>query len=373
MRIAIDARLTYYRQGGIANYIRHIVRELPQLDPHTSYIVLHSRKHADALAVPAHAPNVARAALWTPCHHRLEPYTLSAELIPRRLHLLHSPDFIPPRWGARRYVITVHDLNFLHYPRFLTAEARRYYGGQIERAVRQAHHILADSQATKGDLVDLLGASVEKVTVHMLGVEDVFIPQPPQTVRKALAPFDLPAGYILFVGTFEPRKNLPGLLHAYRHLIGDLPDAPPLVLAGRRGWLYEETFDAVNKLGLSARVRWLEDVPQSLLPALYSGASMLVIPSFYEGFGLPALEAMACGTPTVVSDRASLPEVVGPAGFLVDPDDVGSIAHGLHALLTDSALRGRLVSAGLRRARAFTWRRTAEVVLGVYRAVLATL
>ena len=373
MHIVIDARLAYYRQGGIANYIRHLVRELPPLDPDTSYTVLHSRKHTAALAAPPYAPNVVRAALWTPCHHRLEPYALSAELLPRRLDLLHSPDSIPPRWGARRYVITVHDLNFLHYPRFLTAEARRYYNGQIARAVRQAHHILADSQATKADLVDLLGVPAEKVTVHMLGVEEVFTPQPLAAVEKALAQFALPAGYILFVGTFEPRKNLPGLLQAYRRLADDLPDAPPLVLAGRRGWLYDETFAEVGRLGLSARVRWLEDVPQSLLPALYSGASVFVMPSFYEGFGLPALEAMACGTPAVVSDRASLPEVVGPAGFLVDPDDVESIAHGLRAVLTDSALRGQLIGAGLMRAHTFTWRRTAEVVLGVYRAVLSTL
>ena len=371
MRIAIDARLTYYRQGGIASYSDHLARELPALDPEPRYLLLHSRKHADALAAPPPAPNAERAALWTPCHHRFEAYTLAAELLPRRLDLLHSPDFIPPRAGARRYVITVHDLNFLRYPDFLTAESRRYYNGQIARAVRQAHHILADSEATKADLVNLLGVLPGRVTVHWLGVEPIFAPQPPEVVAALRARLDLPGAYLLFVGTFEPRKNLPGLLRAYRLLLADLPDAPPLVIAGRRGWLYEDAFGLVQELGLSARVRWLEGAPDADLPALYSGAAALVVPSFYEGFGLPALEAMACGAPVVASDRSSLPEVVGSAAVLVNPDDAASIAEGMRAALTDSALRERLIRAGLARAREFTWRRTAAIALGVYRSVLA--
>ncbi|GAB4460939.1 MAG: glycosyltransferase family 1 protein [Anaerolineae bacterium] len=370
MRIAIDLRLTYYRQGGIARYGAQIAQALPALDPDNRYLLLHSRKHAAALTAPPPAPNAARASLWTPAHHRLEAYALGAELFPRRVDLLHSPDFIPPRWGVRRYVITVHDLNFLHYPQFLTAEARAYYNGQIARAVRQAHHILADSEATKADLVDLLGAPPQKVTVHMLGVDPAFAPQPAAAVEAMRARYGLPAGYLLFVGTFEPRKNLPGLLHAYRLLRDELPDTPPLALVGRRGWLYADVFDLVRALDLTAHVHWLEDTPGADLPALYSGATALVMPSFYEGFGLPALEAMACGAPVVASDRASLPEVVGPAGVLVNPDDAAHIADALRRVVVDSELRASLAREGLARARAFTWRRTAEVVLRVYRAVL---
>ncbi|MCZ7542508.1 MAG: glycosyltransferase family 4 protein [Anaerolineae bacterium] len=370
MRIAIDLRLTYYRQGGIARYGAQIAQALPALDPDNRYLLLHSRKHAEARAAPPPAPNAARASLWTPAHHRLEAYALGAELLPRRVDLLHSPDFIPPHWGARRYVITVHDLNFLHYPQFLTAEARAYYNGQIARAVRQADHILADSEATKADLVDLLGAPPQKVTVHMLGVDPAFAPQPAAVVEAVRARYGLPAGYLLFVGTFEPRKNLPGLLRAYRLLRDDLPDAPSLALVGRRGWLYADVFDLVRALDLTAHVRWLEDAPGADLPALYSGATALVMPSFYEGFGLPALEAMACGAPVVASNRASLPEVVGPAGVLVNPDDAAHIADGLRRVVVDSELRASLAREGLARARSFTWRRTAEVVLRVYRAVL---
>lgn len=372
MHIAIDIRLTYYRRGGIPNYMEQLARELPSLDPGTHYTILYSRKHKGALRAPPDAPNQHRVPVWTPCHHRFEAAALGLELLRFRLDLLHSPDFIPPFWGARRYVINVHDLNFLYYPQFLTTESRRYYNGQIERAVRQAHHILASSYATKVDLVQMLNVPEEKITVHMLGVEPVFSPQPAETVAAVCEQHDLSAGYILFVGTFEPRKNLPGLVRAYRLLLDELPDLPALVFAGQRGWLYGEVFELVEQLALGEQVRWIENPPFEILPALYSGASVLAMPSFYEGFGLPALEAMACGTPTVVADRASLPEVVGGAGILVDPDDPASIAGGLRRVLTDSALHDRLTRDGLARASTFVWQRTAETVIDVYRAVLST-
>src|SRR5258706_15836085 len=148
-----------------------------------------------------------------------------------------------------------------------------------------------------------------------------------------------------------------------------MPDAPPLVIAGRRGWLYESIFKKAEDLRLSERIRWLEDPSDTDLPALYNGAAMLVLPSFYEGFGLPALEAMACGIPTVVSNKGSLPEVVGEAGLLVDPDSRDSLVDALCRILTDSDLRQRSTQTGLARARLFTWERAAEVALSVYRKV----
>ncbi len=366
MHIGIDARLLYYREGGIAAYTRHLVEALAALDTQTDYLVLHSRKDAHTLAPGA---NFRRANLWTPCHHRLERWALSAELLPLRLDLLHSPDFIPPQWGARRSVITVHDLNFLYYPQFLTAESRRYYNDQIARAVRQADHILADSEATKADLMRLLDTPPDKITVHPLGVEPRFKRLPEEDIEAARKTLGLPPEYILFVGTFEPRKNIPGLLEAYRYLRADLPDAPPLVLAGRQGWLTDDLTGLAHRLGLEACVQWQENPPPALMPALYNAASILVAPSFYEGFGLTVLEAMACGTPVVAADRSSLPEVAGEAAILVNPDDADSIADGLRRLLTDPVLWAEMSTAGLTRARQFTWQRTAEIVRQVYRQV----
>jgi len=286
------------------------------------------------------------------------------------LDLLHTTDFIPPAWGYRRSVITVHDLTFLHYPQFITAESRAYYNRQIAGAVRRADHILADSHATQSDLISMLNVPGEKVTVVHLAADPAFRPMDEDQVMPVVARYGLQPGFLLCVGTLEPRKNLPGLLEAYRLLLGVLDDFAPLVLVGGRGWLYDEIFERVEALRLGERVRFLHDVPDADLPGLYNAAGLLTTPSFYEGFGLPALEAMACGTPVVVSDRSSLPEIVGQAGRLVNPDDPHDLAQALAQVLTDGSLRERMRALGLERAAQFSWERTARETLAVYRRVL---
>lgn len=363
--IGIDARLTYYRIGGISTYIRRLILALEALDTDYQYTIFNSRKSNSVLS-----RRFPQARLWTPCHHRLEPVALSAELLRFNLDLLHSPDFIPPLCGAHHHIITIHDLNFLHYPQFLTPESRRYYNHQINRAVRQADHILADSEATKRDLIEMLTVPAEKITVHMLGVDESFQPLSPDALHPVRHNLDLPADYILFLGTFEPRKNVRGLLDAYRLLLDMLPDAPPLVLAGTRGWLFDETMAHVNTLNLSSRVLWRENISQNDLPALYNMAAVLVMPSFYEGFGFPALEAMACGTVPIVSNRSSLPEVVGNVGLQIDPDDPSALALALQHTLSDQEWRSAMRRAGLARAATFTWERTAQIALSAYQQLL---
>lgn len=366
MRIGIDARLTYYRTGGISTYIRRLVSALEALDHANDTTVFHSRKATGSLV-----SRFRRGVLWTPSHHRLERWTLSAELAPHRLDVYHSPDFIPPQRGGRRHVITVHDLNFLHYPQYLTDESKRYYNDQIGWAVEHADHILADSEASRQDMVTMLGIPAGKITVHMLGVDESFQPLPDDTVATALKTLELPPAYLLFVGTFEPRKNIAGLLEAYAELVRRQPETPPLVLAGNRGWLFEETMNRIGTLRLGQRVLWREGISQALLPALYNGALALVTPSFYEGFGLPALEAMACGTVPIVSNRSSLPEVVGDVGLQVVPESSASIADALERAVTDAAWRAQMAQAGMARARTFTWEHTAQVALATYEAVAA--
>ncbi len=366
-RIGIDARLTHYRQGGISQYIYHLIREYAELESANDFLILHSRKDRRDLAL---APNQSRISCWTPPHHRLERLALAVEIFPLRLDLLHSPDFIPPYNGSHRSVITVHDLTFLHYPEFLTTESRRYYNQQIESAVARADHILTDSEATRSDVLDMLHTPPHKVTTVLLGIGGEFHPVEEAAIKAFAAIHNLPRGYILFVGTFEPRKNLDGLLCAYAQLRADLKDAPPLVLAGQRGWLYEDLFALCEQLDLGSHVIWLENLPHMDLPALYSGASVLCLPSFYEGFGFPPLEAMACGTPTVVSNRASLPEIVGEAGLLCEPNDPDSIADAIRCVLTDSTLAKELRRRGLIQSATFSWRETAQQTLAIYRQVL---
>jgi glycosyltransferase involved in cell wall biosynthesis len=267
-------------------------------------------------------------------------------------------------------VITVHDLTFFHYPQFLTAESRCYYNQQIGWAVRHTEHILADSYATKSDLVSMLDVPAAKITVVHLAADSAFQPLDEAQVTQVVERYGLEPGYLLCVGTLEPRKNLPGLLQAYRLLLDTQVTIAPLVLVGGKGWLYDEIFERVEALHLADQVRFLQNVTDTDLPALYNGADLLTTPSFYEGFGLPALEAMACGTPVVVANRSSLPEVVGEAGLLVDPDDVDDIAQALARVLTDEALQAQMRELGIAQAARFTWERAAQETLTVYRNVL---
>lgn len=364
-RIGLDVRLTYYTGGGIARYIRHLAADLPSLDPANAHTHFYRRGQRETFSDRAR-----RVDCWTPAHHRLERLALSAELMPHRLDLLHSPDFIPPLAGFRRSVITVHDLTFLLYPEFLTPESRRYYNDQIAWAVRRADAISADSHATKADLVARLKVPPAKVTVIHLGLDHGFQPETPGSAAH-LTTLGLAPGYVLFVGTFEPRKNVPGLLRAYASLRSRLPDAPPLVLAGRRGWLFDQALGLMRELHLEPHVRLLEEVSDPQLRALYHGAGVFVLPSHYEGFGFTVLEAMASGTPAVVANRASLPEIAGEAALLVNPDQPEEMASAIERVLTDSALRVDLVGRGLARAACFTWEQTARSTLDLYQRVLA--
>lgn len=364
MHIGIDTRLIYYRTGGISTYMRRLVSALEAIDTRNRYTVFQSRKASQQLT-----SRFKNASLWTPCHHRWERIALSVELARFGLDLLHSPDFIPPIHGARKHVITVHDLTFLHYPQHLTEEARHFYNDQIQIAVKQADHILADSQATKLDLINMLNVPAEKITVHILGVEEKFKVLDGDLLETCRQKHQLPENFLLFVGTFEPRKNILGLLKAYKLLLEDLPDSPPMLLVGRRGWLFDETMQNITDLKLGERVLWRENIEDSDLPAVYNLASMLVLPSFYEGFGFPALEAMACGTVPIVSNRSSLPEVVGNVGLQINPDEVVDIKKAMKKVLTDTEWSQEQQQLGLERSKQFRWENTAQIALSVYEKV----
>jgi glycosyltransferase involved in cell wall biosynthesis len=361
MHIGIDARLTHYRHGGISTYITRLIAALESLDRANRYAVLHSRK-----ARTAPGERFRHVPIWTPPHHRLERVALSVELLRLRLDVLHTTDFIPPLRGARHHVITIHDLTFLHYPDFLTDESRRYYNDQIAWAARHADHILTISESSRTDIIALLNAPPEKVTVHLPGVDPAFRPLHPDAVTPVRHALALPDAYFLFVGTFEPRKNLIGLARAYRTLLDRAPDAPPLVLAGSPGWNFDATRAAIDKLHLGEKLLWRESIAQDAMPALYNGALALVLPSFYEGFGIPPLEAMACGVVPIVSDCSSLPEVVGDVGVRFPPDDSTALAHALERAWRDPAWRAAQSAAALVRARQFTWEGAAQIALSVY-------
>lgn len=367
MRIGIDCRLATYRMGGISQYTIYLVQALAGLPGAETYTIFHSRKEQRSL-LPAGDTRFSRSDLWTPCHHPLERWSMAAELARHRLDVFHSPDFIPPASGAGRRIITVHDLTFLHYPELLTTESRRYYSDQIAWAVAAADHISADSEATRVDLMRLLGVPGEKVTTIHLAANPIFTADyTAGGVSTTTAHYGLGRGFILAVGTLEPRKNMPLLLHAYAHLRRETGITVPLVLVGGKGWLYEEVFRTITALDLTEHVRHLDKVSDVELAHLYRAAGVLAFPSRYEGFGLPALEALHAGCPVVASDRGSLPEVVGEAGVLLPPDDPVVWAEALARVLSDEALAGGLRRAGPEQATRFSWRNTAAATLALYR------
>ncbi len=362
MRIAIDARLVSYALGGISQYTMRLVNALASLSSESEVLVLESQRANGEAAWPE---AVRRVRLITPPHNRFEQFTLPMELLRVPADVLHSPDFIPPFRRRCRSVITIHDLAFVRFPHLLTAESARYYG-QVGRAVQSADRVIAVSESTRQDILELLEVAPEKVTVVHSAAAPECRPLSPEEQRERRAVLGLPERFILFVGTLEPRKNLPTLLEAIPTLWRE--HHVPLVVVGGKGWLYERVYMTLDRLRLTEeQVQMVGAVPSHELADYYGCATCLVMPSLYEGFGLPALEAMACGTPVVVSNVSSLPEIVSDAGLLVDPEDVDGLADALGKLLSDEEMRGKLGRLGLQRASTFSWDRTARETMQVYR------
>ncbi|MCC7367987.1 MAG: glycosyltransferase family 4 protein [Chloroflexi bacterium] len=371
MHVALDARLAHYTAGGIAHYTLSLARALAKIAPDDRFTLLRSIKQRGPRAreLP-HAPNLRSTPLLTPPHHRLEQWTLPLEIGRVRPDVLHSPDVIPPFRRTCPAVVTVHDVAFLRFPETLTAESRRYYG-QVQRAVQSAERTIVVSEATARDLADLLNVSAARVRVVPNGLDDRFrAPPDPAAQARVRARWRLDRPYLLFLGTLEPRKDIPTLLRAFAEVRRQHPDLL-LALVGRRGWLYEPIFEAITSLTLSDAVRHIEDAADADLPPLFDGATAFAYPSLYEGFGLPVLEALARGTPTVIADTSSLPEVAGDAALRHPPGDADALAAVLLRLIGDTALRADLARRGPERAVGFTWERAARQTLDAYREARA--
>ncbi len=364
--LVIDARLNAYRQGGIARYTQALVHHMVRQAPDEDWLVLTHRRMAQW---PDAAVRTLRA--WTPPHHRWEQLSLPLELLRARPRLLHSPDFIPPLRRCYPAVITVHDLAFRLFPEILDAAAKRYYG-QIDAAVRSASRIIVDSHSTAADLTRLLDVDPARLHVIHLATDMQPLSVVPDEERQ-IGAHTLRAGqFMTFVSTIEPRKNIPMLLQAMRVVVERQPrTAYRLVLAGNRGWLDSEVFALIKELRLDAVVLFAEAPSDAEVRWLLSACRCYVNPSRYEGFGLPALEALACGAPALVSNASSLPEVVGDAALLLPPDDVQAWADSIERLWHDGDLRAELRRRGPAQAATFSWQRTAAQTLAVYRAALS--
>ena len=350
MRIGIDTQSTLGRKTGIGLYTANLLRALARVAPQHEYVELSWGRAAE---------------LRTDQRLRWQQFELPRRARATGVDLLHVTGFDAPLWRPCSVVLTVHDLIGLLFPTNLPPVSRFYWSRWMPRTIRWADRIIAVSRHTQSDLNRVLGIPEDRIEVIHNGVNEVFQPlQDHEALETVRRKYGLPPTIILYLGTLEPRKGLDTLITAYGGLA---PDAPyDLVIAGKRGWYTEPLFQQVEALGLGRRVHFTDYIPDKDLPALYNLGKVFVYPSRYEGFGLPALEAMACGSPVVCTDAASLPEIVGDAALLVPPDDADALAAALRRVLDDGGLQAKMRARGLERARRFTWEETARRTAQVY-------
>jgi glycosyltransferase involved in cell wall biosynthesis len=366
LHIAIDAHAVGTRLAGNETYIVNLIEALAEIDTRNRYTLYVTRREArerfhnrwpnftTRLTLP-HTPLV-----------RI-PVTLVAELRRRPVDLLHvqytAPPFVPCP-----VIPTIHDLAFEHLPETFKRRSWMQLRLTVRRTARRAAHILTVSEFSRRDIIETYRIAGERITVTPEAAPEGFAPADRGAIERVRARYQIEGDYILAVGSIQPRKNLTRLLAAYSDLLRRRTHAklPRLVLVGKRAWLYEETLRTVNRLNLTGHVTFTGYVEERDLPPLYSGALCFVYPSYFEGFGLPPLEAMKCGAPVITGDRSSLPEVVGEAGLMVDPFDTEALAEAIRRVLDDAGLRQTLRERGLQRARSFSWRETARLTLQAY-------
>ena len=375
MRIAIDYTAATRQAAGIGNYVRSLVDAMLAQDDTNQYTLLTSGRPPRERPFPT-AENVRGRSLIIPDRYlnvlwyrwRLP---ISATFFTGQVDIYHGPDFVlPPLNGKLRKVVTVHDLAFLEHPEYAVPELAAYLKKVVPEAVEAADVVASVSQTTRQTLIEHFQTPPGKITLVPNGIRAYFRRvTDPVLLEATRHKFGLKSPLVLGVGTQEPRKNHLGLIKAFHKAVstGNKSTRPAmLALAGGSGWLYEETEQIVAELKLEKKVRFLGHVSDLELMMLYSLADVFVFPSFYEGFGVPPLEAMACGTPVITSNTSSLPEVVGDAAIMVNPHKINEIASAINRVLENKQLQEDLRQKGYARAAHFTWVRSAQKMLSIY-------
>jgi Glycosyltransferase len=370
LRIAIDAHSIGTRLGGNESYAANLIEALAQIDSVNRYTLYVTT--AEAIdRYRQRWPNflVRSTRPHTPLIRI--PLILSAELRKNPVDVLHV-QFTAPPFCPCPFVVSVHDLSFEHLPQTFHRRSRTQLRLTVRHSVRRAARVLTLSEHTRNDVIETYGIAGPMIEVIPIAASPKFQPvRDDKELQRVRHTYRITSDYILSVGSIQPRKNLVRLVRSYTLLRDKLgaDKLPKLVFVGKRAWLYDETLRALEDASLGDSVILTGYVPESDLPALYSGATCFVYPSIFEGFGLPPLEAMQCGTPVIIGNRTSLPEVVGDAAFAVDPFDVNAIAGAIEQILNKPALRDELRVRGLERAKMFDWHETARRTLRVYEQV----
>jgi glycosyltransferase involved in cell wall biosynthesis len=366
MKIGIFADRIGTQGGGLETYELGLIKGLMEIDNGNSYIIYGSSKQALAENLSNHPKFVFAEVSQTSKMLRLS-LTLPYKLTRAPLDVLHIC-LVPPIFCPKKYILTVHDLSPFIRPDFYPATIRLRARALLKRGIMAAEKIITVSEATKNDIIKLFDIDPKKIAAIYLGIDPSFRPiNEKEKVAAVLKKYDIYNKYILYVGKIQKRKNVKRLIQAFHILRKKMNVQHKLVLVGKRMWEYDEAFEEIDRLNIGREIIGLGHIAYSDLPYLYNGADVFVFPSLFEGFGLPPLEAMACGTPVVAANLTSIPEVVGHAAILVDPYDIASIANGIDKVLTNEELRKVLKTRGLERAKQFSWKKTAKKTLSVYK------
>lgn len=367
MRIAVDAS-TISTQGGPRTYVLGLLDALFRIDSENEYTVFYNDPchlgrfpGAKEIVLPGKSP-ISR--LWR------EHVALSRACSSEKIDVLHCPKSAIPYKSPCPVVVTLHDLIPLKHPETEKFAAQMYWRLQIPIAATRSDFIITDTEYARQEIMADFNVNPERIVSIPLGynpaMNAVRDPAYGVEVRKR---YGLPGNYILYVGTIQPRKNIGSLIEAYARLLKESGQTPVLVIVGRKGWLYDKLFARIKELALEKKIIFTGFVPDEDLPYIYDGARVFSYLSFFEGFGLPPLEAMACGVPVVVSNTTSLPEVVGDAGISVDPTNIDAIATGLHRVLNSQDVAQTMIRKGLERASTFSWDQCARKTIEIYKAV----
>jgi glycosyltransferase involved in cell wall biosynthesis len=370
MRIGFDATAIPANRTGAGNYIFNLVQALARIDSHNQYMIFAKPSHIGEFGIDQpnfHFTGVNLSA--RPQRLAWEQASLPLRIKQLGLDVLHSPHYTMPLPKTCKSVVTFCDMTFHLLPEMHSRLKRVFFQRMMRWSASHADKLIAISESTRHDVIRLLNVAPEQIVTIPLAASPDYRALPANCVAEVCTRYELmPGRYIAYVGVLEPRKNVPLLIEGYAALAAEFPDIP-LVIAGKKGWMYDEIFQRLTALGLEQRVRFLGYVPDADLTPLYNGARVFVYPSRYEGFGLPVLEAMQCGTPVITTNVSSMPEVAEDAALLVAPDDLAGLVVALRRVLTDDILARDLGQRGQKRSATFSWERCAQETLQVYQSL----
>jgi glycosyltransferase involved in cell wall biosynthesis len=372
MRIAVDARMGHTRVG-MGVYVSGLISHLGEIDRENEYfITVHKRKNADFVPVQENF------AVWETSisyENHLTRDAWEQAYLPLKLHkakidVYHGPNYVLPIFAKNGMVLTIYDMTLFATQDWYNPISRFRTQRLLKISAGKAQKIIAGSENSKRDIIKILGVPEEKVRVIYIGIDGMYKPINDQhQLDSVKIRSGITNRFILHVGSLNPRKNIPRLIEAYNRLPPDIRQEYQLVIAGKSGWKADEVFAEVKQIGLEDKVVFTGFMGDNDLPVLMNGADLLAFPSLYEGFGIPPLEAMACGTPVIASNTSSIPEVVGDAALLFDPYNVEEMANAIYRALTDERLRNELRQKGFEHVKQFSWERAARETLAVYEEV----